>query len=79
MCWQDGTLLSKALLRSGYSGAGLAAGVLKRSDLADWVKPGRTIRPGASRKALYDARFADYLELYTATNGVVHRLAASQG
>lgn len=58
--------------------AGLAAGVLRRSDLEAWVRPGRTVRPDASKKALYDARFADYLELYTATRGIVHRLAAAQ-
>ena len=58
---------------------GLAAGVLKRSDLGTWVKPGRTVRPNPANKALYDARFADYLELYTATKGIVHRLAAAQG
>lgn len=57
---------------------GLAAGVLRREQLAEWVKPGRTVRPDISRKALYDARFADYLELYTATKGIVHRLAAAQ-
>jgi xylulokinase len=58
--------------------AGLAAGVLKRSDLDDWVKPGRTVKPNPANKALYDARFGDYLELYTATKNIVHRLAKAQ-
>ena len=55
--------------------AGLAAGVLKREDLDEWVQPGHTVKPNTAHRALYDARYRDYLELYTATRDVVHRLA----
>ncbi|WP_424949897.1 FGGY-family carbohydrate kinase [Deinococcus sp.] len=58
--------------------AGLAAGVLRREQLQDWVKPGRTVKPNEAHRTLYDARYRDYLELYTVTRGIVHRLAAAQ-
>ena len=59
--------------------AGLAASKLRREDLDAWVKPGRTIRPDASRRALYDRQFGLYRALYAGTRDVVHALAAEQG
>jgi len=56
--------------------AGLAAGILEPSDLQTWVKPGITVEPNVSHKALYDAYYADYLLLYERTRDIVHRLGA---
>ncbi len=55
--------------------AGLAAGILRRSDLAQWVKPGSIIQPNPATKALYDAYYSDYRQLYESTRAVVHRLS----
>ena len=59
--------------------AGLAAGRVQREDLDTWVRPGRTIRPDTSKRALYDQQFGLYKQLYTQTKTVVHELAAAQG
>jgi xylulokinase len=58
--------------------AGLAAGVLEREALDAWVQPGDTVKPNTDHRALYDARYRDCLELYTAARDVVHRLAEAQ-
>ena len=61
--------------------AGCAAGLLQRSDLANWVKPDRTIRPRAQHKPLYDEMYAQYLKLYQGSREVMHslrRIAARQ-
>ncbi len=58
--------------------AGLAAGILKRSDLQTWVKQGITIAPNRANKPLYDRYYADYLLLYERTRDVIHRLARSE-
>ncbi len=55
--------------------AGLAAGILKPSDLQTWVKPGATISPDVRVKARYDQTYADYLLLYERTRDIVHRLS----
>jgi len=55
--------------------AGLAAGILKRDDLSTWVKPGTIIEPNAERVQQYDRLFPDFLNLYTQTKEVVHRLS----
>lgn len=57
--------------------AGLAAGVLKRSDLNTWVKPGDTIQPNPALKAEYDGLFKLYRDLYEQTKGTVHQLGAA--
>lgn len=54
--------------------AGCAAGLLRRDELAKWLKPGRIIEPDSSRRARYDSRYADYLALYERTRDIVHRL-----
>lgn len=55
--------------------AGLAAGILERTDLQDWVKPGDTVEPDAANKRRYDEYYADYLRLYENTREIVHRLS----
>ncbi len=54
--------------------AGLAAGALKREDLQSWVKTERLVEPDAVRSRLYKPYYEDYLELYTQTREIVHRL-----
>jgi len=55
--------------------AGCAAGLLKREQIGEWVRPGRIIEPDAARRAAYDALYEDYLDLYRDSRRVVHRLA----
>jgi xylulokinase len=59
--------------------AGCAAGLVRREDIARWVKPGRTIRPDPATAAIYRDTYADYLALYRQTREVVHRLGGRQG
>lgn len=56
--------------------AGCAAGLLGRGDLGAWLRPGRLIEPDGSRRARYDALYADYLGLYERTRDIVHRLGS---
>jgi xylulokinase len=58
--------------------AGLAAGILKPSDLNKWVRPKLEIEPNAASLQHYEPLYADYLELYKQTRGIVHRLAKKQ-
>lgn len=55
--------------------AGVASGLLERSDLKTWVKPGRVVVPDEANRPLYDARYADFLDLYVSTRKVVHNLS----
>lgn len=55
--------------------AGLAAGVLQRHDLEQWVKQDRIIQPNAQHEQLYDSLYAKYKQLYVSTKAVVHGLA----
>jgi xylulokinase len=59
--------------------AGCSAGLLRRDQIAEWVRPGRSIDPDAALRATYDALYADYLDLYRDSRRVVHRLAGRQG
>ena len=59
--------------------AGCAAGLLRREQITDWVRPGRIIEPAASLRPTYDALYADYIDLYQDSRRVVHRLASRQG
>jgi xylulokinase len=59
--------------------AGCAAGMLRREQIAQWVRPGRLIAPEVARRETYDALYADYLDLYRDSRRVVHRLAGRQG
>jgi len=54
--------------------AGCAAGIVQRSDIRRWVRHGRTITPRQSLRTTYDALYEGYLDLYTGTRSVVHRL-----
>jgi xylulokinase len=58
--------------------AGIAAGLLQRSDLVRWVKPGTEVRPDPARKAIYDSLYADYRLLYERTRDIVHRLGEKE-
>jgi len=58
--------------------AGCAAGLLRRDQIAEWVRPGRFIEPATSLRPAYDALYQDYLDLYRDTRRVVHRLAGRQ-
>ncbi|MEJ8855542.1 FGGY-family carbohydrate kinase [Variovorax robiniae] len=59
--------------------AGFAAGLLRREQITEWVKPGRIIEPATALRPTYDALYRDYLDLYQDSRRVVHRLAARQG
>ena len=59
--------------------AGCSAGLLRRDQIAEWVRPGRSVDPDAALRATYDALYADYLDLYRDSRRVVHRLAGRQG
>lgn len=56
--------------------AGVAAGILKRDDLNRWVKPGKDIVPNAESTRRYESFYQDYLNLYTQTRDIVHRLGS---
>jgi xylulokinase len=59
--------------------AGCAAGLLRREQINDWVRPGRCIEPDFALRPAYDALYGDYLDLYRDSRRVVHRLASRQG
>jgi xylulokinase len=54
--------------------AGCAVGLLKASDIERWVEIDHWIQPNTSHRALYDAHYEDFLNLYRNTKDVVHRL-----
>jgi len=53
--------------------------LLRREQIAEWVRPGRSIEPDVALRLTYDALYEDYLDLYRDSRQVVHRLAARQG
>eukprot|EP01012_Entosiphon_sulcatum_P020535 TRINITY_DN25473_c0_g1_i1.p1 TRINITY_DN25473_c0_g1~~TRINITY_DN25473_c0_g1_i1.p1 ORF type:complete len:502 (-),score=81.79 TRINITY_DN25473_c0_g1_i1:43-1548(-) len=55
--------------------AGVASGLLQRADIAKWARIERTIRPNAEHKDAYDTLYAQYIDLYEATKGVMHSLS----
>src|SRR5258706_1738813 len=59
--------------------AGCAAGLLRREQISEWVRPGRIIEPDAALRPAYDALYGDYIDLYRDSRRVVHRLASLQG
>jgi xylulokinase len=59
--------------------AGCAAGLLRREQISEWVRPGRGIEPDVALRPAYDALYEDYLDLYRDSRRVVHRLARRQG
>ncbi len=54
--------------------AGLAAGVLTRADLDQWVKIRTLVEPDARRRQVYQPFYEDYLALYRNTRDISHRL-----
>lgn len=55
--------------------AGLASGLLKRSGIKGWTSVARELHPREDVHRTYDDYYGDYLELYEATRGIVHRLS----
>jgi xylulokinase len=54
--------------------AGLAVDLVKHQDLPAWVGSPQRIEPDARLHSLYESGYQDYLDLYTHTKEVVHRL-----
>jgi xylulokinase len=54
--------------------AGLAAGVLTRADLDQWVKIRTLVEPDARCRQVYQPFYEDYLALYRNTRDISHRL-----
>ncbi len=66
----SGTLVGGAFI------AGMACGVFtKREDIDSWVKIAEYIKPRAELSAIYDRGFQTYLDLYQATEDIMHRPA----
>jgi xylulokinase len=59
--------------------AGLAAGILDREDINHWVKNASMISPNSQLYPAYDEYYSDYLELYTKTKDIIHRLSGRGG
>ncbi len=56
--------------------AGLGVGVFKDySDISKWVTMKHIIEPQKENKAVYDQNYEIYLDLYTATQPLMHRLS----
>lgn len=53
--------------------AGIAAGILKTSDIKNWIKTGVTVTPDPNTKDIYDQYYRDYLNLYVNTREIIHR------
>jgi len=58
---------------------GLAAGLLRRADLAAWTSIERVIEPRPGYRAAHDRRYAAFGELYRATRPIVHGLGGDAG
>jgi xylulokinase len=58
--------------------AGCSVGLLRRDQIAEWLRPGRGIEPDPALRPTYDALYRDYLDLYEDSRRVVHRLASRQ-
>lgn len=56
--------------------AGQAAGLLQPQDLQRWVRVEQEITPQPHHRAVYDALYAEYLNLYQGSKEVMHRLQA---
>lgn len=63
---------------ASYGAARLAAQAHGDTDTATWNPPARAVHPDAAQASLYDAFYADYLDLYPATRAVAHRMARHQ-
>ncbi len=56
--------------------AGLAAGILNRESITDWVKGGEIIQPNPESQRVYQSYYHDYLDLYERNKEIMHNLAA---
>lgn len=59
--------------------AGLAAGILERDDVRQWVRPGTVVTPGDEARDLYDGMYRHYRRLYEDTRETVHFLSHVSG
>jgi len=55
--------------------AGLATGQVRHEALSQWVGECRTVEPDPGVRAVYDAGYARYVELYRAARPVLHALS----
>jgi xylulokinase len=71
-------LLPEVTIGASYGDAflaGVAGGLLRWEDLEGWVRLEERIVPDPTHQARYDELYRLYLELYSATRDLVHRLA----
>lgn len=54
--------------------AGLAAGILRRSDLSTWVNSGIEISPDVNQAQIYEPYYQQYIKLYENTCEIIHKL-----
>lgn len=54
--------------------AGVASGMIDRTDICTWVRPGEVLQPDQAQKKRYDDLYSEYLALYKQTRDIVHRL-----
>jgi len=57
--------------------AGLAIGMVQKTDLSQWVKPKYTITPIRTNHEYYQHQYKKFLELYEKTRDIVHDLEVS--
>lgn len=71
--------LPSQTIGASYGDALLAAiGTGRVAPDTDWATTAKVIEPNPDRRQTYDRLFADFSDLYPATAGIVHRLAAMQ-
>jgi len=56
--------------------AGIAAGILERESITDWVQGSEVIQPNPVAGQVYRSYYMDYLELYEKNKDIMHHLAA---
>lgn len=56
--------------------AGLAAGILKRESISDWVLGSEIIQPDPDFQQVYQSYYQDYPDLYIQNKEIMHHLAA---
>jgi len=71
-------IIPKTTIGASYGDAflaGLVSGILNRGDINRWAVCKQELHPREDVHRTYDAYYSDYLELYQATRGIVHRLS----
>jgi len=58
--------------------AGVAAGILNRESITDWVRGGEIIQPNPESQRVYQPYYQDYLDLYERNKEIMHNLAAEE-